>query len=64
MTLLATARARALLEGRGFVIPDDVKRLARPVLAHRLLPTPDAELAGRFPPDILDELVELVDVPR
>jgi len=40
--LLRASRAWAALDGRDYVIPDDVQRLARPVLAHRLLPTPEA----------------------
>ena len=40
--LLAAARARAALQGRGFVVPDDVKALAQPVLAHRIQPVATA----------------------
>jgi MoxR-like ATPase len=40
--LLRAAKARALLEGRDHALPDDVQALARPVLAHRLVPAPEA----------------------
>jgi len=46
LALIRASRARALAMGRGYVIPDDVKRLAIPVLAHRLVLTPEAEMEG------------------
>ncbi len=61
---LLVARARAALDGRGFVLPDDLKALALPVLGHRLLPTPEAELDGFDVPRILDALLADVPVPR
>jgi MoxR-like ATPase len=64
MALIACARAWAAMEGRDFVIPDDVKRLAEPVLRHRLLPTAEAELEGRSAGDVLAALLEGIEVPR
>ena len=49
----AAARAVALLEGRNFVIPDDIKRIALPALRHRIALAPDALLEGRKPDDLL-----------
>ena len=46
LQLLEASKARALLDGRGFVLPDDVKALAEPVLCHRLLPAADADSDG------------------
>ena len=46
LALVQASRARALVQGRPFVIPDDVKALAVPVLAHRLVLTPEAEMEG------------------
>jgi MoxR-like ATPase len=46
LALVQAARARALVQGRPFVLPDDVKALAVPVLAHRLVLTPEAEMEG------------------
>ncbi len=46
LALITAARARALVLGRGYVLPDDVKALAVPVLAHRLVLTPEAEMDG------------------
>jgi len=62
--LLLAAKALAALRGRGFVTPDDVRFLAAPVLKHRLLLSPDAELDGASPSDVLREVVQSVEVPR
>ena len=62
--LLRAARARALTQGRSFVTPGDVKVLARPVLGHRLLLTPDALLNGTTPEAVLDEAIASVAVPH
>jgi MoxR-like ATPase len=62
--LLLAAKARALLEGRDFVTPDDVKEMALPVLRHRLLLDPETELQGRGPDDVLRQLLATVPVPR
>ncbi len=62
--LLLATKALAALRGRGFVTPDDVRFLAGPVLKHRLLLSPDAELDGATPSDVLREVVQSVEVPR
>jgi MoxR-like ATPase len=61
--LIRTARAVAALDGRDFVLPDDVQDLAVSVLAHRLLLTPDALVSGRSPQDIVEQLVATVAIP-
>jgi MoxR-like ATPase len=63
LALQRVARARAASQGRGYVIPDDVKALAVPVLAHRLLVTPEAQLQGISPADALGEVLRAVPVP-
>jgi MoxR-like ATPase len=62
--LLLASKALAALRGRGFVTPDDVRYLVGPVLKHRLLLSPDAELDGATPGDVLREVVSAVEVPR
>jgi MoxR-like ATPase len=57
------ARAFALLEGREFTLPDDVKALVDPVFGHRLVPTMDARIRDRTPDEILREALRSVDVP-
>jgi len=61
--LLRTAKAAAAMSGRDYVLPDDVQRLAVPVLAHRLIPATSATVAGRSPEEILAEIVSTVPIP-
>ncbi|HEX2155129.1 MAG TPA: MoxR family ATPase [Acidimicrobiia bacterium] len=62
--LLAAARALARVSGRDFVTPDDVVRLAPPVLTHRILIRPEAELERYQPADAVAAALNDVDVPR
>ena len=57
------ARAYAMLDGRDYVLPDDVKALAEPVFAHRLVPTTDARIRDRTAEEILREVLRSVVVP-
>jgi MoxR-like ATPase len=63
IALLRAARAMAASEGRDYVIPDDVKALAGPVLIHRLIVSADAAMSGRTSESILAELLGEVPVP-
>ncbi|MGQ0617403.1 MAG: AAA family ATPase [Acidimicrobiia bacterium] len=63
LNLQRGARARAAAAGRNYVVPDDIKAMAGPVLSHRLMVTPEAQLAGARPGDILDEVLHSVPVP-
>jgi MoxR-like ATPase len=63
ISLLRVAKARALAEGRDYVLPDDVKAVARPVLAHRLILAPEARSAGLTAEEIVGEAVEQTPVP-
>jgi MoxR-like ATPase len=62
--LQATSRAWAWLAGRDYVIPDDVKALARPTLRHRVQLRPEAELEGATADGVLDAVLASVPVPR
>ena len=63
IALLRVAKARALGEGRDFLLPDDVKAVAPHVLAHRLIVGPEARAAGLSPEDLVTEAVEKTPVP-
>ena len=63
LALQRVARARAAASGRTYVVPDDLKALAEPVLAHRLLVTPEAQLQGITAADALTEVLRAVPVP-
>ncbi|MCE9557766.1 MAG: MoxR family ATPase [Armatimonadetes bacterium] len=64
IALLLCAKALAALRGRDFVIPDDVKSLALPVLRHRILLRPEVEIEGLSPDRVLTSLVDAQTVPR
>jgi MoxR-like ATPase len=64
IALVRAARVAALMEGRDYATPDDIKRFALPALRHRIALTPDALLEGRKPADLLNAAVESVAAPR
>ena len=63
LQLLRTARAVAALEGRDYVLPDDLQALAVPVLAHRIIPTAEAQLGRRTTDAIVADLVHRLPLP-
>jgi MoxR-like ATPase len=63
LQLLRAAKAWASLDGRDYVIPDDLQSLTGPVLAHRLLLTADASIGGRSAEDVLSKVVATVPIP-
>ena len=62
--LLMAAKARAALHERDHVLPDDLKAVAKPVLRHRLLLKPGAEVDGFTTDDVIDEILTQLEVPR
>jgi MoxR-like ATPase len=64
LALVRGARAVALVDGRGYVTPDDIKRIALPALRHRIALAPDALLEGRTTNDLLVEVIEATAAPR
>jgi len=63
LALLRAARVAAATSGRDYAIPDDVKALVQPVLAHRLIMAPDAQLGTRSAAAVLDEVIASVPIP-
>ena len=63
LALLRASRATAAASGRDYVVPDDIKDLISPVLAHRLIPSPEAQMIGRTAADVLSDIVEFVPIP-
>jgi MoxR-like ATPase len=63
IALFRTAQAFAAIHGRDFVLPDDVKRMCLPVLAHRLILKPESRLRKQTPQTIINEVVQEVKVP-
>ncbi len=62
--LLMAARAYAALSGRDFVTPDDIKTMALPVLEHRLILRPEFEIEGLTVPEVIQQILQQVAVPR
>ncbi len=63
LALYQASQAWAAIRGRDYVLPDDVKRMAPPVLTHRLMLSPQAQLRGRQPEELVAGVVETVPVP-
>jgi MoxR-like ATPase len=64
LMLLAGAKSMARIAGRDYVTPDDVQMILKPVLRHRLIPSPVAEIEGVSTDSILDDILDQVEVPR
>ena len=61
---MAVSKAVAALDGRDYVIPDDVKASSRPVLRHRIIMKPEADLEGITPDQVLQDVLHAVEVPK
>ncbi len=64
ISILSAAKAKAAINGRDFVIPEDVKFVALPALRHRIIVSPEKEMEGLTPDFILKEQIESIEVPR
>jgi MoxR-like ATPase len=64
ISLIRAARAAALMDGRDYVTPDDVKKMALPALRHRIRPSPELELEGRDNDAILKGVIDKIEAPR
>ena len=64
ISIMIGAKAIAAISGRDFVTPDDVKLVVYPTLRHRILLTPEKEMEGKTPDDIIKTILERVEVPR
>ena len=62
--LARAARAKATLDGRDYVLPDDIKALYRPCMRHRVLLSPSAEIEGQNVDGVLQGLLERIEIPR
>lgn len=58
------AKALAAMNGRDFVTPEDIIRAVYPVLRHRIMLTPDKEMEGVSPDEVLDEIIHKIEIPR
>ncbi|QOJ29418.1 MAG: MoxR family ATPase [Ignavibacteriales bacterium] len=64
LSIMRSAKAHAVLQGRPYVIPDDIKAVALPALRHRIILSPEKEMEGLKPDDLIRMLVDRIEVPR
>lgn len=64
IAILNTAKAFAAMQGRDFVTPEDVKKALSPVLNHRIILSPEREMEGITPENVIDMIVQSVEIPR
>ena len=64
LAIVKAAKAIAAIKGRDFVTPDDVIYVTAPVLRHRIMLTPDKEMEGATPDDIIAQIIQKIEVPR
>jgi len=61
---MMAARANAVMTGRDFVTPDDIKQMAQPVLEHRIILRPEFEIEGLSVAEVIQQILQQVAVPR
>ncbi len=64
IALMQGSKALAAMQGRDFVMPEDIKRICRPVLAHRIIISPEKEMEGSTAAEVIKQLVETIEIPR
>jgi len=64
LAIMATSKANAAINGRDFVTPEDIREMVYPVLNHRIILTPEKEMEGVTPKDVIKLIVESVEIPR
>ncbi|RZK92543.1 MAG: magnesium chelatase, partial [Pedobacter sp.] len=64
LALINSAKAIAAMAGRDFVTPDDIVKVATPVLAHRVMLSPEKEMEGLTTADIIAQIIKKIEVPR
>lgn len=64
LSILKSSKAIAAIRGRDFVTPEDIQFVAKPVLNHRLILTPEAEMEGLTTEDVVNEIIQTIEVPR
>lgn len=64
LSIMKASKAMAAMRGRDFVTPDDIQYICGPVMNHRIILTPEAEMEGMTPEDVIAEMVQKIEVPR
>jgi len=64
LAILSAAKAFSAMQGRDFVTPEDIVKVAAPVLAHRIMLTPDKEMEGATASDVVAQILQKIEIPR
>jgi MoxR-like ATPase len=64
LAILRSSKANAAIKGRDFVTPEDIKEMAMPVLRHRIILTPEKEMEGITPDELIENILKAIEVPR
>jgi MoxR-like ATPase len=64
LSMLKASKALAAIRGRDFVTPEDIQFVAKHVLNHRLILTPEAEMEGVYPEEVVADILQNIEVPR
>lgn len=64
IALMEASKALAAIQGRDFITPEDIKKVAAPVLAHRIILTPEREMEGLTAHEVVRQIVESIEIPR
>jgi MoxR-like ATPase len=64
LAIMNSAKASACIRGRDFVNPDDIKHVAKHVLRHRIILTPEKEMEGVTPDTVIQQLLDKIEIPR
>ena len=64
IAILDASKALAAIQGRDFITPDDIKKVAAPVLGHRILLTPEREMEGMTADQVVKQIVDSIEIPR
>ncbi|GMU85107.1 MAG: magnesium chelatase subunit I [Ignavibacteriales bacterium] len=64
LAIMRSAKAHAILQGRPYVIPDDIKAVALPALRHRIILSPEKEMEGLRPDDLIKLIIDRIEIPR
>ena len=64
VALLAASKAWAAMSGRDFITPEDIQELAYPVLRHRIMPSPEKEMEGLGPDELVKQILQKIEIPR
>ncbi len=64
IAIMNASKALAAINGRDFITPEDIKKVTKPILRHRVILTPEREMEGMTPGKVIDQLVESIEIPR